>query len=66
VKLTTHLLIVPRLRMRGPIPPLPQYIFVAWYLVKHRDNFAFSFINVTRKDERVNLYYKRFMACGQG
>jgi hypothetical protein len=52
--------------MHGPIPPLPQYIFVAWYLVKHRDNFAFSFINVTRKDERVNLYYKRFMACGQG
>jgi len=33
VKLTTHLLIVPRLRMRGAIPPLPQYVFMAWCLV---------------------------------
>jgi hypothetical protein len=23
------------------IPPLPQYAFVAWCLVKHRDNFTF-------------------------
>jgi hypothetical protein len=21
----------------------PQYVFMAWYLVKHRDNFAFAF-----------------------
>jgi hypothetical protein len=21
----------------------PQYVFMAWYLVKHRDNFAFTF-----------------------
>jgi hypothetical protein len=26
--------------MRGPIPPLPQYVFMAWCLVKHRDNFT--------------------------
>jgi hypothetical protein len=26
VKLTTHLHLVPRLRMRGAIPPLPQHI----------------------------------------
>jgi hypothetical protein len=25
--------------MRGAIPPLPQYVFMAWYLVKQRDNF---------------------------
>jgi hypothetical protein len=25
--------------MRGAIPPLPQYVFMAWCLVKHRDNF---------------------------
>jgi hypothetical protein len=31
--------------MRGAIPPLPQYIFIAWCLVKHRDNFTFMFIN---------------------
>jgi hypothetical protein len=27
--------------MRGAIPPLPQYVFMAWCLVKHRDNFTF-------------------------
>jgi hypothetical protein len=26
--------------MRGAIHPLPQYIFMAWCLVKHRDNFT--------------------------
>jgi hypothetical protein len=30
VKLTTHLHLMPRLRMRGTIPPLPQYVFRAW------------------------------------
>jgi hypothetical protein len=30
-------------RMRGAIPLLPQYIFMAWCLVKHRDNFTFTF-----------------------
>jgi hypothetical protein len=28
--------------MRGAIPSLPQYIFIAWCLVKHRDNFTFT------------------------
>jgi hypothetical protein len=27
--------------MRGDIPPLPQYVFMVWYLVKHKDNFTF-------------------------
>jgi hypothetical protein len=27
--------------MRGDIPPLPQYVFMAWCLVKHRD-FTFT------------------------
>jgi hypothetical protein len=27
--------------MRGSIPPLPQYAFMAWCSVKHRDNFTF-------------------------
>jgi hypothetical protein len=41
VKLITHLLLlVLRSRLRGAIPPPLQYVFVAWYLVKHRDNFA--------------------------
>jgi hypothetical protein len=35
VNLTKHLHRVPRLRMRGAIPP-PLYIFMAWCLVKER------------------------------
>jgi hypothetical protein len=27
--------------MSGSIPPLPQYAFMAWCLVNHRDNFTF-------------------------
>jgi hypothetical protein len=27
--------------MRGAIPPLPEYVFMAWCIVKHRDNFTF-------------------------
>jgi len=30
VKLNTHLHLVPRSRMRGTIPPLPQHAFMAW------------------------------------
>jgi hypothetical protein len=39
VKLTAHLHLVPRLRMYGAIPLLPQYVFMVWYLVKHRGNY---------------------------
>jgi hypothetical protein len=46
VKLTTHLHLVPRSRMRGAIPPLPLYVFMAWYLVKHRDSFTFISFNM--------------------
>jgi hypothetical protein len=28
--------------MSGAIPSLPQYAFMAWCLVKHRDNFTFT------------------------
>jgi hypothetical protein len=28
--------------MHGDIPPLPQYAFMAWCLVKHRDKFSFT------------------------
>jgi hypothetical protein len=40
VKLITHLHLVLRSRMRGAIPPLPQYVYMACCLVKHRDNFT--------------------------
>jgi hypothetical protein len=28
--------------MLAAVPPLPLYVFMAWYLVKHRDNFTFT------------------------
>jgi hypothetical protein len=34
--------------MRGDIPPLPQYVFMAWYFVKHRDSFTFTFVFIER------------------
>jgi hypothetical protein len=37
--------------MRGAIPPLPQYAFMAWCLVKHRGNFTFSFNRVYRTNQ---------------
>jgi len=43
MKLTTQLHLMLRLRMHGAIPPLQQYVFTAWCLVKHRDNFTYHF-----------------------
>jgi hypothetical protein len=42
-ELTTHLDLVPRSRMRGALPPLSQYAFMAWCSVgkKHRDKLTF-------------------------
>jgi hypothetical protein len=31
-------------RMPGAIPPLAQYVFMPWCLVKHRDNFTMQFL----------------------
>jgi len=28
--------------MSGAIPPLPHYVFMAWCLANHRDNFAYD------------------------
>jgi hypothetical protein len=33
-----YLHLVPRLRMHGAIPPLPQYVLMALCLIKRRDN----------------------------
>jgi len=42
VKLTTHLHLVPRSRMRGAIRPLPQYaLWRGAQLKNRRDNFTF-------------------------
>jgi hypothetical protein len=39
--------------MRGAIPPLPQYVFIARYLVKHRD-FTFTFMMIPPFTVMVN------------
>jgi hypothetical protein len=41
VKLTAHFHLGPRSRLRGAMPPLPHYVFMAWCLVEHRDNLTF-------------------------
>jgi hypothetical protein len=30
--------------MCGAVPPLPQYIFMAWYFVKYKDNFTLKVV----------------------
>jgi hypothetical protein len=54
VKLTTHFHLVPRSRIRGVILPLPQYVFMAWYLVKHRDKFTFTLPGLRTIEHTVN------------
>jgi len=41
VQLTTHLHLEPRSRMSGAIPPLPQYVFIEWCLVRQKGNFTY-------------------------
>jgi hypothetical protein len=45
---------VPRLKNAWSYTSTPQYVFMAWYLVKHRENFPF--LNKTRRKEK---YRKR-------
>jgi len=40
VKLITHLYLVPRLKMCTEIYPFPKYVFMAWRIIRHRDNFC--------------------------
>jgi hypothetical protein len=41
MKLTTYLHLVLK-SVCGAIPPLPQYVFMVWCLVKQRDSFTFT------------------------
>jgi hypothetical protein len=36
-----------RLRMRGDTHPVRQYVFMAWYLVKHRDKLTFTVLSIS-------------------
>jgi len=33
---------MPRLKMRGAMPPFSQYVFMALYFDKNRNNFTFT------------------------
>jgi len=37
----TNFHLVSRLKMRGAMPLLPQYVFMVWYLAMQRDKFKF-------------------------
>jgi hypothetical protein len=43
--------------MNGSIPPLPQYAFMAWCLVKPRDNFTFTFIHLSLTQKQTHGKY---------
>jgi hypothetical protein len=50
--------------MHAAIPLLPQYVFMALCLVKHKDNFTFTFYFISSlkiKDRSVNNY--NFTGC---
>jgi len=49
VKLTIHLHLAQRLKKRGAIHPLPHYLFIAWCLVKHRDNFYLQLLPLSSR-----------------
>jgi hypothetical protein len=59
VRLTTHLHLVPRSRMRGAIPPLSQYAFMAWCLVKVQKQLYLYLYVFTR--EKVSKFDLNFM-----
>jgi hypothetical protein len=50
VKLTIHLQLVPRLRMHGTMPSLPQYVFMAWRLIKHRIHVEVFWVMTSSSD----------------
>jgi hypothetical protein len=41
---------------RGAIPPVLQYAFMAWRLVKHRDNFTFFTYNNNNNNNNNGNY----------
>jgi len=45
--------------MRRAIPALHPYVFMAWYVVKHRDNFTFTcvfgLVGIFKPNDRLSL-----------
>jgi hypothetical protein len=48
--------------MRGAIPPLPQYVFMVWSLLKPRDYFTFT-IGLIGGEEEVHHKYESDEFC---
>jgi hypothetical protein len=46
--------------MSGVIPPLPQYAFVAWCLVKHTDNFTFTLTFLSLSNAAISSGFQVF------
>jgi hypothetical protein len=44
--------------MRGAVTPLPQYVFMAWCLVKQRDNLSFFIFTCVAKLTEVIHFWK--------
>jgi hypothetical protein len=63
VKLTTHLHLVPRSKNEWSYTSTPQYTFMAWCSVKHRDNFTFTFTFTFRLIEVVFFCYGTSTQC---
>jgi len=67
MKLTTHLHLVLRLRMRGAIPPLlhtsswrgSRYVFMEGYLIKHR----YFILNYLSKKNMMHVKFLRMFRC---
>jgi hypothetical protein len=52
--------LVPRLRMRGAVPPFPQYGFVVWCFVAYRDNVTCPSVNFSVGNLHQQLYIQIF------
>jgi hypothetical protein len=46
--------------MSGAVPPFPQYVFMAWCLVKHWDNFTFPF---KRQEDGESYIMRSLIIC---
>jgi hypothetical protein len=55
--------VVPGLRMCETMSPLPQYVFMAWCLVKHRDNFTFTIKLWHNRGLIQFLFYRLISLC---
>jgi hypothetical protein len=60
VKLTTNLHLMPRSRMRGAIPPLPQYAFMAWCSVKAQGQLSLPLPYLSNIIPHLGSYPKFF------